>query len=88
MTIISVQHHLFIFEAVQQIQNSWILKCFFNQPVDEVRHMLIETLNRSFATPIDQEEIFALAARAIDNILDYGYSTGDEMVTLNVKPNA
>ena len=54
---------------------------------DEVRHTLIENLNRSFMTPIDREDIFALS-RAVDDILDYGYSTVDEMVTLNVKPNA
>ena len=54
---------------------------------DEVRRTLIENLNRSFVTPIDREDIFALS-RAIDDILDYGYSTVNEMVTLNVKPNA
>lgn len=53
---------------------------------DEVRRILIEKINRSFVTPIDREDIFALS-RAIDDILDYGYSTVDEMVTLDVKPN-
>ncbi len=54
---------------------------------DEVRRILIDKLNRSFVTPIDREDIFALS-RAIDDILDYGYSTVDEMVTFNVKPTA
>ncbi len=54
---------------------------------DEVRHMLIDKLNRSFVTPIDREDIFVLS-RVIDDIIDYAYSTVDEMVTLDVKPNA
>jgi len=53
---------------------------------DEVRYTLIQELNRNFVTPIDREDIFALSG-AIDDILDYGYSTVNEMVTLNIKPN-
>ena len=56
------------------------------EEADEVRHTLIEQLNRNFVTPIDREDIFALSG-AIDDILDYGYSTVNEMVTLNIKPN-
>lgn len=54
---------------------------------DELRRILIDELNRTFVTPIDREDIFALS-RAIDDILDYGYSTVDEMTILNVKPNS
>ena len=53
---------------------------------DEVRRILIDELNQTFVTPIDREDIFALS-RAIDDILDYAYSTVDEMVVLQVKPN-
>ncbi len=53
---------------------------------DELRRILIDELNRSFVTPIDREDLFALS-RTIDDVLDYGYSTLDEMVTLCVKPN-
>ncbi len=53
---------------------------------DEVRRILIDELNRSFITPIDREDIFALSL-TIDDILDYGNSTVDEMVTLEVEPN-
>lgn len=53
---------------------------------DEVRRMLIEELNRTFATPIDREDIFALS-RAIDDILDYAESTVIEMDMLSVQPN-
>ena len=54
---------------------------------DELRRILIDELNRTFVTPIDREDIFALS-RAIDDILDYGYSTVDEMTILNVEPNS
>ena len=53
---------------------------------DELRRLLIDDLNRTFVTPIDREDLFALS-RTIDDVLDYGYSTLDEMVTLGVKPN-
>ena len=45
---------------------------------DEVRRILIDELLHTFITPIDREDIFALS-RAIDDIIDYGYSTVDEM---------
>ncbi len=53
---------------------------------DECRRILIDELNRSFVTPIDREDLFGLS-RAIDDVLDYGYTTLDEMVTLGVAPN-
>lgn len=52
---------------------------------DEVRHMLIDELLRTFVTPIDREDISALS-RAIDDMLDYAYTTVDEMEILKVKP--
>lgn len=53
---------------------------------DEIRRVLIDELNRTFVTPIDREDIFALS-RAIDDVLDYGYTTVDEMQILGVEPN-
>lgn len=53
---------------------------------DEVRRILIDELNRTFVTPIDREDLFALS-RAIDDVLDYAYSTTSEMEILNVVPN-
>ncbi|MBE9523461.1 MAG: DUF47 family protein [Chloroflexi bacterium] len=52
---------------------------------DEVRRILIDELNRSFVTPIDREDIFALS-RSIDDVVDYAYSTISEMDVLNVEP--
>ncbi|MBZ0281503.1 MAG: DUF47 family protein [Anaerolineae bacterium] len=53
---------------------------------DEVRRILIDELNRTFVTPIDREDLFGLS-RAIDDVLDYAYSTTNEMDILNVSPN-
>lgn len=52
---------------------------------DESRRILIDELNRTFITPFDREDIFALS-RAIDDILDYAYSTMTEIVILKVDP--
>jgi predicted phosphate transport protein (TIGR00153 family) len=53
---------------------------------DEVRRILIDELNRTFVTPIDREDIFALSG-TVDDVLDYAYTTVEEMMLLNVKPN-
>lgn len=54
---------------------------------DEVRRILIDELNRTFVTPFDREDIYVLS-RAIDDVLDYAYSTVSEMDILNVKPTS
>ena len=53
---------------------------------DEIRRILVDELNRTFITPIDREDLFALS-RAIDDVIDYAYTTVDEMEILGVKPN-
>ena len=53
---------------------------------DEIRRILIEELNRTFVTPIDREDIFALS-RAIDDVVDYAYAAVEEMQILDVEPN-
>lgn len=52
---------------------------------DEIRRILIFELNKTFVTPFDREDIFALS-RAIDDVLDYAYSTINEMEILKVRP--
>ena len=52
---------------------------------DESRRILIDELNRTFITPFDREDIFALS-RAVDDVLDYAYSTMTEIVIFKVKP--
>jgi predicted phosphate transport protein (TIGR00153 family) len=53
---------------------------------DEVRRRLIDALNRTFVTPLDREDIFALS-RAVDDMVDYAKSTVEEMVLFQVEPN-
>lgn len=53
---------------------------------DEVRRILIDNLQRTFVTPLDREDIFALS-RAVDDVMDYAYSTVEEMQLLGVEPN-
>ena len=45
---------------------------------------MIDELNKTFVTPFDREDIFALS-RTIDDVLDYGYSTVSEMEILKVE---
>ena len=45
---------------------------------DELRRILVEELHKTFVTPMDREDIYALS-RAIDDIVDYANSTVDEM---------
>jgi len=54
---------------------------------DEIRRILIDELNHTFVTPFDREDIHALS-RAIDDMLDYAYTTVVEMSILEVQPNA
>jgi uncharacterized protein len=56
------------------------------EEADEVRRILIDELNRTFVTPFDREDIFALSL-AIDDILDYANTTLDELEIFQVKPN-
>ncbi len=53
---------------------------------DEVRRILIDELNRTFVTPFDREDIFALSL-TIDDVLDYANTTVEEMHMLDVEPN-
>ena len=54
---------------------------------DEARRILIDDLNKTFVTPFDREDIFALS-RTIDDVLDYANSTVSELEILKVTPTA
>lgn len=58
---------------------------FKEKEADEVRRILIDELNRTFITPFDREDIFALS-RSIDDVIDYADTTVMEMVILKVNP--
>lgn len=86
-------------QASITVEGMELLKAYVTQPdqiladkltakekeADEARRILIDELNRTFITPFDREDIFALS-RAIDDVLDYGYSTMTEIVILKVDP--
>ena len=91
--------HLLLEQASLTLEGVEILKAYLSYPAmsladeltakekqaDESRRILIDELNRTFITPFDREDIFALS-RAIDDILDYAYSTMTEIVILKVDP--
>ncbi len=90
---------LLIEQAALTLKGLELLKAYMSEPspqtaeqltqtekeADEVRRILIDELNRTFITPFDREDIFALS-RAIDDVLDYAYTTVDEMLILKVSP--
>ncbi|MDY7039672.1 MAG: DUF47 family protein [Chloroflexota bacterium] len=65
-------------EAAKQVRKA-------EKEADELRRILIDELNRTFVTPIDREDIFALS-RAVDDVIDYAHSTVEEMTILGVHP--
>lgn len=78
-------------EALQEYMETPSKECAdkltkLEKEADEIRRILIDELNRTFVTPIDREDIHALS-RAIDDIIDYAYSTVGEMSILCVEPN-
>jgi predicted phosphate transport protein (TIGR00153 family) len=52
---------------------------------DEQRQIMVEELFKSFITPIDREDIYNLS-REMNEVLDYAFTTVDEMIILNVEP--
>lgn len=56
------------------------------QEADDIRRVLIDELNKTFITPIDREDIFALS-RAIDDVIDHARNTVKEMEVFGVEAN-
>lgn len=53
---------------------------------DDLRRTLIESLNVTFVTPFDREDIFALS-RSIDDMIDYANTTVEEMLLFQAPTN-
>lgn len=51
---------------------------------DEIAHEIIRKLNTTFVTPIDREDIHALAS-AMDDILDFTEAAADRMVLYGIQ---
>lgn len=52
---------------------------------DELRRVIIDTLDNTFITPFDREDIFTLSG-AIDDIIDYARTTVEEMEIYELEP--
>ncbi len=52
---------------------------------DELRRIIIDTLDHSYITPFEREDIFQLSA-TIDDIIDYAKSTVEEMEIYELEP--
>lgn len=57
----------------------------YEEEADEIRRIIINQLNKTFITPIDREDIFALS-RAVDDVVDYAKSTVEEIKLFDAKP--
>jgi uncharacterized protein len=51
---------------------------------DEVTHELVRTLNRTFVTPFDREDIYALVS-GLDDVLDYIEEIGDTVTLYKIE---
>ena len=60
---------------------------YMEKEADELRRQLIEALNRTFVTPFDREDVFALS-RALDDMIDYANTTVEEMMLFEVQPDS
>jgi len=92
---------LLIQQAEFAVQGLDVLRCYMQKPgrdlaeqvskiekeADETRRILIDELNRTFVTPFDREDIFALSL-TVDDVLDYAATTVEEMSMLEVRPNS
>jgi uncharacterized protein len=58
----------------------------FEQEADDIRRVLIDELNKTFITPMDREDIFALS-RVIDDVVDHAKNTVKEMRVFQVQTN-
>ena len=56
------------------------------EEADQVRRSLIETLNKTYITPIDREDLFHLS-RLLDEFIDYIKTSVDEMRLFKIQPN-
>jgi uncharacterized protein Yka (UPF0111/DUF47 family) len=63
-------------KAIDQMRNKEV-------EADEVRRILIDELHNTFITPLDREDIFMISLY-VDDILDYCYTTVEEMQLLGV----
>jgi len=75
-----------LLQYVKQPDESLAIKLSAQEKeADEVRRILIDELNRTFVTPIDREDIFALSL-TVDDVLDYANTTLEELSMFEIEP--
>lgn len=57
------------------------------QEADDVRHNLVDDINRTFITPIDRDDLFRLSS-SIDDLADYAWTTVKEVRIYDIQPDA
>ena len=74
-----------LLQYVKQPDESLAIKLSAQEKeADEVRRILIDELNRTFVTPIDREDIFALSL-TVDDVLDYANTTLEELSMFEIE---
>lgn len=58
----------------------------FEHLADDKRRLLISEINKTFITPIEREDLFALSG-AIDDIVDYARTAVEELRVYNILPD-
>lgn len=58
----------------------------YEKSADRLRRLLISEINKTFITPIDREDLFSISC-AIDDIIDYAYTTVEELLIYKVLPD-
>lgn len=53
---------------------------------DDVRHELVEDINRTFITPIDRDDLFRLST-SVDDLADYAWTTVKELRIYDIQPD-
>lgn len=56
------------------------------EEADDLRRIVIDELNRTFITSMDREDIFTVS-RVVDDVMDYGRSTAEEMLLFEIEPD-
>jgi uncharacterized protein len=76
------------FESFEKFEKKAKTIYEFEQEGDMLTHDIMKELNKTFLTPIDREDIHALASR-IDDVLDLIWAAVDRMVVYRIdKPTA
>ncbi len=69
-----------------KLENATDIICELEHETDEYRRFIIDDLNKTFITPLDRKDIYAIS-RAIDDIMDMTKAIIEEVEVFEVEPN-